>query len=120
MTRCRARTFPQLSERLSARLESFQEPALEGMGELLREESPAMRFKASSYLLDHGPLGKQAQEQGEGGVHVHLDRGALDAILRGAINAGERGIVAAFGALRQDTIVSLGAQEAGTGHGAEQ
>lgn len=99
IARCRARAFPELSERLSRRLESFQEPALEEMGGLLREESPVMRFKASSYLLDHGPLGKQAQGAGEGGVHVHLDRGALEAILHGAMNAGEIGIVAAFGRL---------------------
>lgn len=101
--RCRQRAFPIVAERLTQRLEQLQEPALERMGSLMQAESEAVQFQASRDLLNRGPLAPKPAHPGRElpaqGATIHLDQQALQAILAGALNMGQHGIVAAFAAL---------------------
>jgi hypothetical protein len=98
---CKRRAFPVLADRLARRLEETQEPALNKMAGLLDAESEGVQFQAARDLLNRGPLAPKMglQSQQQPGLSIHLDQSALHAILAGALNAGNQGIVAAFASL---------------------
>lgn len=102
--RWRNKLFSTVADRLVARLERLQEPALERMADLMQAESEPVQFQAAKNLLDRGPLaprpGNTQGPHGPGsGATIHLDQQALTAILSGALNIGNNGIIAAFAAL---------------------
>ena len=102
VSKWRVRAFPVLVDRLSNRLEQLQEPALEQMADLLHAESEPVQFQAARDLLNRGPLAPSPGQHGpggQGGMTISLDQAALQAILAGALNMGQHGIVAAFASL---------------------
>jgi len=94
----RDRAFKTLEERLVARMEALQEPALERMGRLLNAESESVQLHAAEAILDKGPLGEK-KETPPGGVALSLDKATLEVMLKSAVNAGEVGVMAAFRAI---------------------
>lgn len=119
--RCRARAFPSLAERLGGRLQAMQEPALESLNTLmLNAESEAVRLKATEGTLDRGGILVRHLGSGHGGgqgqAPITLDHAALHAILSGALNMGQQGIIMAFASLgtsmRQGTSLGHAPAEA--------
>lgn len=102
IAQARLRAYPVLEERLKAHLERVQEPALSRMEGLLGAESEPVQFQAARDLLNRGPLAPQPRwSRGQPevqGATIHLDTQAILAILAGALNMGQHGLVAAFAA----------------------
>lgn len=103
--RWRSKLFKTMGESLAARVEQLQHPALETMASLMQAESEPVQFRAAQDLLNRGPTAPRHYPGGavvpEGGMQIQLDQKALEAILLGALNMGQHGIVAAFAALPQ-------------------
>lgn len=111
--RWQTKLFRNVAEKLTTRLEQLQEPALERMGALLHAESEPVQFNAAKNLLDRGPLAPKSASASDiggapGGATIHLDQQALTAIISGALNIGNRSIVAAFAALPNQQALPAG------------